>query len=127
MRRGSLISSRVLVGVLAAILAVTASATCVAAALQAPESQPHGCCTGMSQVCGDSMTTQADCCAIQNADLARLGGAAQSVADGPPAVTDSAIAEPMRFTAPSTVAAFEPGGPKSSSSPTYLLVSVFRI
>ena len=119
--------SRFLAAALAFALAVVSSATCFAAVVQMPDPQQHACCAGMNQECGDSMAVQKDCCAVQSADIARLASAAQFIAVPALVVIGSHVAQPALVASVSLGAAFDPGAPKPSSSPTYLLVSVFRI
>jgi hypothetical protein len=120
--------SRLLASVMAVALALVSTATCLAAVVHMPEQSQHACCHGMNQDCGtgDAMAAQKDCCAVPNADVARVSTTDQVVA--PPAL---ALSLPFVFV-PSAVpdapgAALDPGIPKPSSSPTYLLVSVFRL
>ena len=114
-----------LVGAVALAVALVPVASCLAASVQPSESHQLACCAGMTQGCGDSMTTQNDCCAVQSTDVVRLGSASQS---GRPLVlvTSTIVTEPAS-PAVVTPAAFGSGIPKPSSSPTYLLVSVFRL
>jgi hypothetical protein len=119
--------SRLLASVLAMALAFMPTATCLAAIIHMPEQSQHACCHGMNQDCGsgDSMAAPNDCCAVPNADVAR-----RTIGQ---TVTAPAVALSMPFVfVPSPVqdspgAALDPGIPKPSSSPTYLLVSVFRL
>ena len=116
--------SRVVVCAVALAIAFASAATCLAAVMQMPDMQQHACCASMGQDCGhDGGTTavQEDCCAVQNADVARLGSAGLVTL---PVVASILLPEPMRA-APDAVTAFDP--PKASSTPTYLIVSSFRI
>jgi hypothetical protein len=83
----------------------------------------------MIKDCGAEMAVQHDCCAVQSTDLARIATAERSVAVSVSfaLIPYSIVSEPTSFTSRSPLAAFDPGIPRPSSSPTYLLVSVFRL
>jgi hypothetical protein len=120
--------SRFLASALALALAFASSATCVAAVLQMAErQQQHACCHGVHRDCGDAIAAQKDCCAVQSADLARGASATQSVAAPALVVVHSLVGNTPSLTSPPVVTAFDPGVPRPSSSPTYLLVSAFRL
>ena len=122
-RTQSFVSRVTACGVALAIACVSA-ATCLAAVMQMPDMQRHACCAGMAEDCGHdggTMAVQEDCCAVQNADVARLGSAGLITL---PVVAGIRMPEPVRL-APDAVPAFDP--PKASRTPTYLIVSSFRI
>jgi hypothetical protein len=81
----------------------------------------------MNQDCdsGDSMATPNDCCAVPNAEVARRT-TGQTVTAPAVALSMPFVFEPSP-SQDSPGAALDPGIPKPSSSPTYLLVSVFRL
>jgi hypothetical protein len=120
--------SRLLASVIAMALAFVSSATCLAAVMQMPEKSQHACCKGMKQDCGsgDSMTVQKDCCVVQSADVAGLTTTAQAITASASAISTLVVFEPLPAQA-SPGAALDPDIPRPSSSPTYLLVSVFRL
>jgi hypothetical protein len=108
-------------------LAFMSTATCIAAIMEMPE-QSHHACAGMNQNEGpsDSSDLRMDCCDVQSADLARLTTTVQAVTELASAVSTPSVFEPTP--APDFPgAALDPDIPKPSSSPTYLLVSVFRL
>ena len=116
--------SRLLAAALALALACASSVVCFVAAVQMAAAEQHACCAGMNQKCGDSVSVQQDCCAVQSADLTGLARAPQAAA-GP--VTISAELEQQPRVTPPPAAAFDAGVHRRSSHPTYLLVSVFRL
>ena len=118
--------TRSLAAALALALAFASSATCLVAAAQMADAQQHACCAGMNQDCGDSVSAQQDCCTIQSSELTALERAAQSAAAVRVVISIIALEQQRRVTL-SPVTAFEPGVPKPSSHPTYLLLSVFRL
>ena len=131
MNRQATRSSRLLAGVLALALASVSAATCLAAVVQMSEKH-HACCEAMGHCSdggGDSETTPAkiDCCAVQSAEAGRLATGAQAITVAASLLAESPVVEPSSFAPISATGAFDPGVPKPSSSPTYLLVSSFRI
>jgi hypothetical protein len=120
--------SRLLASVIAMALAFVSTATCLAAVMHMPEKSQHTCCHGMKQDCGsgDSMAAQKDCCAVQHADVARLRTTAHAVTAPALALSTLFVFKPLP-SQDAAGAALDPGIPKPSSSPTYLLVSVFRL
>jgi hypothetical protein len=119
--------SRLLASVIAMALAFVSTATCLAAVMQMPEGSHHACSEGMKQESGsaNSTTVQKDCCFVQSAEFARLT-TAQAVTASASALSTPFVFEPLPVYR-SPAAALDPGIPKPSSSPTYLLVSVFRL
>jgi hypothetical protein len=119
--------SRLLASVIAMALAFVSTATCLAAVMQMPEISHHACSEGMKPDSGsaDFMTVQQDCCVVQSADVARLK-TAEAVSASASALSTPFVFEPLPVYR-SPAAALDPGIPKPSSSPTYLLVSVFRL
>jgi hypothetical protein len=120
--------TRLLAGVIAIALAFVSTATCLAAAMQMPEMAQHASCHGMKPDAASAKLNAApkDCCAVQNADVARLT-TTDPVVTAPALVLITSLGfEPLPVKeAPG--ASLDPGIPKPSSSPTYLLVSVFRL
>jgi hypothetical protein len=117
--------SRLFAGALALAVAFASSAICFVAAAQMADVQQHACCAGMSQDCGDSVSVQQDCCAVQSADLTAVARAAQSAAV--PVVVNVVVLDQQPRVMLPPARAFAPGVPKPSSHPTYLLVSLFRL
>lgn len=115
--------SRVVSGTVAAALAFVSVATCFAGTLQLAEQSDHASCHGMQpQTSGANVVTVGeapDCCAVQHAILG-LGGVADTL--GP----HSSIAL-IAASAPLVTPAYDSRPRISSSPPTYLLISVFRI
>jgi hypothetical protein len=123
MDRGMNFTARLGAGALSFLLLVVSSATCLAAALETPQS-PHSCCAGMSELCGDSVPTQQTCCAVQAADLARLSPGAHSTINDSHTLSDPVV-EPTRRMARPRLTDFDAA--IATSPPTHLLFSVFRI
>ena len=114
--------SRVVSGTVALALAFVTAATCFAGTLQATAQSPHSCHGMPTESSGAQVGTVGDvpdCCAVQHAILG-LGGGADTL--GPP----SSIA-PIAASAPPVTPAYDSRPRISSSPPTYLLISVFRI
>lgn len=120
--------SRFLVCVVATAMAFASTATCLAAVMQMPEMAQHASCHGMKTDSDSTkfMAAPQDCCAVPNAEVARLAATDPIVAAPTVALSTPSVIEPspVRDT---LGAALDPGIPKPSSSPTYLLVSVFRL
>ena len=118
--------SRLVASLIAMALAFASSATCLAAVLERPQQAHPACYEGMKQDWGSAESTamQKDCCAVQSADVARLTTTAQAVTASATALSTLCVFEPLQS---SPGAALDPGIPKSSTAPTYLLVSVFRL
>ena len=116
--------SRVVSGALALALALVSVATCFAGTLQLTEQSHHASCHGMQTEEGapeiGTLDQAPDCCAVQRAVLG-LGGASDALA--PPASTASLVVPLSSLEAPP----FDSRTSISSSPPTYLLISVFRI
>ena len=119
--------SRLLAGVIAMALASVPTATCLAAVTQMTETSHHACSDGMRQAGGSANSTalEKDCCFVHSAELARLTTAQAVAASAPVLGTPIVVEPPPTYHSPG--AALDPGVPKPSSSPTYLLVSVFRL
>jgi hypothetical protein len=112
---------------LALALAVVSSATCFAAAEMTPAQK--ACCAAMSGDCGAMAAVGKDCCRLDTPNIASL----------PSSIPLSRLAQPalvlisLPATQPDlpnlfcTSHVFDARAAKSSSPPTYLLVSVFRI
>jgi len=114
--------SRVVSGTVALALALVSVATCIAGTLQLPE-QSHAACHGMQTDGASAIGTRdqaPDCCEMQRAILG-LGGAFGTLV-APPS-TAAVVLSLSRLEAPP----FESRVPMSSSPPTYILLSVFRI
>ena len=119
--------SRLLASVVAIALAFASTATCLAAVMQTPETSHHAC-EGMKQdsAGAGSMAVQKDCCVVQSAEFARLSKTAQAVVAPASSLILPLVLDPL-WAHGTRAAALDPGIPKPSSSPTYLLVSVFRL
>jgi hypothetical protein len=116
--------ARFMSGALAFALAFVSVATCFAGTLQLPERSHHASCHGMQTEGGESaistLDQASDCCAVQRAILG-LGGASDALAAPPLA---PAVVVPLSLLG---APPFDSRAPISSSPPTYLLISVFRI
>ena len=125
MVRGMCLSSRFLTWVLALALAVVPSAVCVLSA-HMTEAQ-RACCAAMNHDCGADAVKQ-DCCASKDQSLVEFisGPPAFQVAVPAP-VVNIAASEPSPVARVGPSAALAPRAPNPSSSPTYLLLSVFRL
>jgi hypothetical protein len=96
---------------------------CLAGAVE--ESPEALCMMGMAQDSGKT-TAKLDCCEAQSPANAALTG--QTVLVAPPALLAPLLGVASLPTSPPhIVGAIEPGVPKISRTPTYLLVSLFRI
>ena len=116
--------SRVVSGTVAIALAFVTAATCFAGTLRATGQSHDASCHGMQTEGSGANVVRAlgeapDCCAAQHAILG-LGGVADTL--GPP----SSIAL-IAVSAPLVTPAYDSRPRISSSPPTYLLISVFRI
>lgn len=125
MARRSSLCSRVMSGALALALALVSVATCFAGTMQLAEESHHASCHGMqpedsAQASVGTPSEAPDCCAVQHAILG-LGGAADAVS--PPSSTALSAPSVPLGGAPTQ----DSRAPISSSPPTYLLFSVFRI
>ena len=110
-------------GALALALAFVSVATCFAGTLQLAEGSHHASCHGMQT--GDavkigSLDQAPDCCAVQHAIMG-LGGASHALAPPP---STAALVMPL---SPLEAHPFDSRASISSSPPTYLLLSVFRV
>ena len=115
--------SRVVSGALALALAFVSVATCFAGTLQLAEGSHHASCHGMQTEGAAKIGTldQApDCCSVQRAILG-LGGVSHALAT-PPSIV--AFVVPL---SPLEAHPFDSRASISSSPPTYLLLSVFRV
>jgi hypothetical protein len=120
------LSSRVFTGALALALAVVSSAICV---LNAEMTETHkACCVAMNHDCGATAVTQ-DCCATEPQSLTGFtaGSPAFRFAAPIPVAVDVVAGEPPLVARVNPAAAFDSGAPNPLHSPTYLLVSVFRV
>ena len=124
MVRPSSRGSRVVSGALALTLALVYVATCFAGTLRLTEQSQHASCHGMQTEEGSSvigtLDQAPDCCVVQRAILG-FGGAADALA--PPPSTAALVVPPS----PLQAAPFDSRVPISSSPPTYLFLSVFRV
>ena len=122
------LTSRLLTTALAAALAMASSLTCLAGTLgTSHESELHACCVAMGHDCGRATTRlERDCCAAMSPARAGLIPSAQDL--GRPAadaVTTPIVGDvPIPLPAPSRPERTVRGSP---DTPTYLLVSVFRL
>ncbi|MGE3344432.1 MAG: hypothetical protein AB7L71_13470 [Vicinamibacterales bacterium] len=108
---------------IAVVLVMLSPMMCLAGATeQSPEAL---CLLRMAQDSGDT-SPKLDCCEAQSPANAALIG--QTVMVAPPVLLAPVLGIASLPTAPSHVpGALEPGVPKISRTPTYLLVSLFRI
>ena len=118
---------RLLASAIAIALALVAPVTCLAAVMQMPETSHHASCHGMKKdgASVGSIAAKKDCCAIPNAEVARFTSTDQVLTPPASALSTPFVFEPLPVQ--DCGAALDPGVPKPSSSPTYLLVSSFRI
>ena len=108
---------------IAIVLALLSPTMCLAGTLQ--ESAEALCLMRMAQDSGKT-TARWDCCEAQSPANAALTG--QTVLVAPPVLLAPLLgAAPLPSSPPHIVGAIEPGIPKISRTPTYLLVSLFRI
>ena len=107
---------------LALAVAMASAATCVLGA-EATEAQ-KACCAAMSHDCG-AMAVEQDCCVADSPNLAGPTSAPPTSVLAPPAplALNTIVAEPVAALG----RGFDSRTPKPSRTPTYLLVSVFRI
>ena len=120
-------ASRFLAGGLAFALSIVSSAICVAAILQMEHAQQHVSCASMGHESGSPKTTQMDCCIAQSAQFAGLAPDT-GVPVAQPVVMAFVDAAPQSLVpALPGLSALDPDVPKPASTPTYLLVSVFRL
>ena len=116
--------SRLVSGALALTLALVSVATCFAGTLQLTEQSHHAPCHGMQTDSAESklgtLDQAPDCCAVQRAILG-LGVASDALA-APPS-TATVVVPLSSLQAPP----FDSRAPISSSPPTYILISVFRV
>ena len=114
--------SRVVSGTVALALAFVTAATCFAGTLRATAQSHDASCHGMqTESSGANVVTlgaAADCCAAQHAILG-LGGVADTL--GPSSIALIAASAPL------VTPACDSRPRITSSPPTYLLISVFRI
>ena len=108
-------------------LAIVSSAVCFAGILQTQESQEHASCP-MGHKPASPETAKLDCCIGQSPQFA---GITQGTVEPPvaAAAVDSMItATPeLQIPVPPVLRAFDPDVSQPSRTPTYLLVSVFRV
>ena len=113
-----------LAGALALALVLVAPATCLAAVVQMPEGLSPPCCHAGKECDADTIGAGSDCCAVQSAEVARPEKGVQVVA---PAVTVLTLVAPSPVALISAPVSFDRDVSRPSSSPTYLLISVFRL
>jgi hypothetical protein len=116
--------SRLLAGALAFALALVAPATCLAAVVQMPEGLSPPCCHAGKECDDDALAARTDCCAVQGADVALRENGAKVVA---PTASVLAPVVPALVALISTPVSFDPDVSRPPGSPTYLLISVFRL
>ena len=121
-------ASRFLAGGLAFALSIVSSAICVAAILQMEDTQEHASCASMGHESGSPKTTQLDCCIAQSAQFAGLAPDTGAPVVPQPVVM-SFVDAPRQSLVPAlpALSALDTDVPKPASTPTYLLVSVFRL
>ena len=119
---------RLLTTALAFVLALASSLTCFAGTLgTSHQSELHACCVAMSHDCGSATTRlELDCCGAMSPAFAGLLASAPELS-GPasdaviaPVITDTRLAWPAASRPERAVRG-------SPDTPTYLLVSVFRL
>ena len=121
-------ASRFLAGGLAFALSIVSSSVCVAAILQMEDTQQHTSCASMVHESDSPKTTQLDCCIAQSAQFAGLAPDSDAPVVAPPVVMSLVDATPQALVpALRALSALVADVPKPSSTPTYLLVSVFRL
>lgn len=128
-RRPTRRASRFLAGGLAFTLSIVSSAVCFAGILQMEERQQHASCPmGMGHESDSPETAKLDCCIGQSPQFAGItqGTVAPPVAAAVVLGVVTAIPD-SPVPAPPVLSAFDPDVSKPSSTPTYLLVSVFRV
>lgn len=114
---------RYLAGAVVLVLTLLSPAMCLAGAVE--EAPDVLCLMGMAEDAGEP-TAKLDCCAAQSPANAAL--TAQTVLVAPPVPTASLVEmADLPSSPPQIVNAIEAGAPKISRTPTYLLVSFFRI
>ena len=114
---------------MALLMAVVSAATCYAGTRAMSDMAPHACCADMPEQCGGQtqalqrpMQSMQDCCVTPAADLVSAAAhvAVAPSTDSVQLVTPASLQSMAAQTVARDVVA-------SSSPPTYLLVSVFRI
>ena len=118
--------ARLLAGTLALALALMSSATCLLAVDMTPAQK--ACCAAMNHDCG-AMAIEQGCCATESPNLTSLASSTSISPVAPPApvsvsVAAAELAPPVILR---TLGGFDFAPPLSSSRPTYLFVSVFRL
>ena len=119
--------SRLLAGGLAFTLSILSSVICFAATVQMEDPQQHASCA-MGHESGSPETTKLDCCIAQSPQFAGVAPDTAAVPVASAAIVSPVDAPPESFVmAVPALPAFDPDVSKPSSTPTYLLVSVFRL
>jgi len=127
-RQPTRLASRFLAGGLAFALSIVSSAICFAAIVQMEDTQQHASCASMGHESSSPKTTQLDCCIAQSAQFAGLApGTGAPVVAQPVLMSVVDTAPQSLVPALPALSALDPDVPKPSSTPTYLLVSVFRL
>jgi hypothetical protein len=104
------------------LMALLSAATCYAGTVEMGGMTPHACCAEMAGACPGQMVDVQDCCVTPLADLAANSS---HVAIAPS--TDSILLLSPPYLASTSSTPVAQDAANSSSPPTYLLVSVFRI
>lgn len=117
-------STRFLPGALALALAVVPSATCLTAAEMTPVQK--ACCAAMNGDCG-AMAVEKGCCPSDSPNVASLLSSTSPSQLAPPALVPVSLPATQPDLPNLFRTLFDSGAAKSSSPPTYLLVSLFRI
>jgi hypothetical protein len=119
--------SPLLAGGMAFTLSILSSAICLAATLQMEDRQQHASCA-MGHESGTPETTQLNCCIAQSPQFAGVAPDTAALLVASVAVVSPVDATPESFVmALPALPAFDPDVSKPSRTPTYLLVSVFRL
>ena len=91
------------------------------------DTQQHASCA-MGHESGSPETTQLECCIAQSLQFAGVAPDTAALLVASAAVVSPVDATPESFVMPvPALPAFDPDVSKPSSTPTYLLVSVFRL
>ena len=92
------------------------------------DTQQHASCASMGHESGSPDTTKLDCCIGQSPQFAGIAPDTGAPVVAQPVVMSFVHAAPQSLVpALPGLSALDPEVPKPSSTPTYLLVSVFRL
>ena len=122
----SLVKGRPLgAGVVALIIGVVSSATCLVGSIDVRGSQ-HACCAAMADGCGSAATVTQDCCVAEQPGLTAFAPVPPFTLAAPAAISAVLLAAPTSIPQLASPA-IDPDASNPISPPTYLLDSVFRI